>query len=99
MKLWTLQHHAENDRYPEVKRTKTNTEMLTVLALAGQLNKACKSCNRETLDFLQSEQKEAQHELTVQCNNKLLLFCFTFTTLGVTLDRSISYRHHFTSAI
>ena len=63
-------------RYPAVKRTKTKTEMLTVLALAGLLNKACKPSNQRNSWFFANWAKKAQRELIVQCNYKAITnFC------------------------
>jgi len=41
--------------------------------------------------------KEAKHELKVKYNNKTLLFCSEPKYLGVTLDRSLTYRQHLES--
>jgi len=41
--------------------------------------------------------KEAKHELKVNFNNETLPFCSEPKYLGVTLDRSLTYRRHFDS--
>jgi len=38
--------------------------------------------------------KEAKRELKVKRNNKTLPFCSKSKYLGVTLDRSLTYRRH-----
>jgi len=40
---------------------------------------------------------EAKHEIKVKFNNKTLLFCSEPKYLGVTLDRSLTYRRHLES--
>jgi len=41
--------------------------------------------------------KEAKRELEVKYNNETLPFCFEPKYLGVTLDRSLTYRQHLES--
>ena len=41
--------------------------------------------------------KEAKRELKVKCNNETLPFCSDSKHLGVTLDRSLTYRRHLES--
>ena len=39
--------------------------------------------------------REAKRELNVDINGKLLPFCHVPTYLGVKLDRTLMFRHHF----
>ena len=41
--------------------------------------------------------REAQRELSVELNDKTLLFCNTPKYLSITLDRSLTYRRHLES--
>jgi len=50
------------------------------------------STTKAVLAVFHLNNKEAKCELTVNRNNKTLPFCFKPTYLGVTLDRTLTYR-------
>ena len=55
------------------------------------------STTKAVLAALYLNNKEAKHELKVDHNNETLPSCFGPTYLGVTLDRTLTYRRHLES--